>query len=99
MFLYNLFTSVQNLSGVCLQFYMMVQPLFDLFDHGFDKGSHKSAESTFDVQENAASFQQNIKGELQRENKLISYERAFKMLENDMYIAGIGQSRFRVIKR
>ena len=32
-----------------------------------------------------------IKGELQRENKLISYERAFKMLENDMYIAGIGQ--------
>ena len=34
----------------------------------------------------------NIKGELQRENKLISYERAFKMLENDMYIAGIGQA-------
>ena len=32
-----------------------------------------------------------IKGELQRENKLISYERAFKMLENDMYIAEIGQ--------
>ena len=32
----------------------------------------------------------NIKGELQRENKLISYEREFKMLENDMYIAGIG---------
>ena len=32
-----------------------------------------------------------IKGELQRENKLISCERAFKMLENDMYIAGIGQ--------
>ena len=32
-----------------------------------------------------------LKGELQRENKLISYERAFKMLENDMYIAGIGQ--------
>ena len=25
-----------------------------------------------------------IKGELQRENKLISYQRAFKMLENDM---------------
>ena len=34
----------------------------------------------------------NIKGELQRENKLISYEREFKMLENDMYIAGIGQA-------
>ena len=32
-----------------------------------------------------------FKGELQRENKLISYERAFKKLENDMYIAGIGQ--------
>ena len=25
-------------------------------------------------------------------NKLISYERAFKMLENDMYIAGLGQA-------
>ena len=33
-----------------------------------------------------------FKGELQRENKLISYEKAFKMLENDMYIAGIGQA-------
>ena len=33
-----------------------------------------------------------FKGELQRENKLISYERAFKMLENDMYITGIGQA-------
>ena len=33
-----------------------------------------------------------VKGELQRENKLISYERAFKMLDNDMYIAGIGQA-------
>ena len=33
-----------------------------------------------------------IKGELQRENKSISYERASKMLENDMYIAGIGQA-------
>ena len=33
-----------------------------------------------------------FKGELQRENKLITYERAFKMLENDMYIAGIGQA-------
>ena len=37
-------------------------------------------------------FENIIKGELQRENKLISYERAFKMLENDMYIAGIGQA-------
>ena len=34
----------------------------------------------------------SIKGDLQRENKLISYERAFKMLENDMYIARIGQA-------
>ena len=33
-----------------------------------------------------------IKGELQCENKLISYERAFKMLVNDIYIAGIGQA-------
>ena len=33
-----------------------------------------------------------LKGELQRENKLISSERAFKMLKNDMYIAGIGQA-------
>ena len=39
----------------------------------------------------AKSFFPLIKGELQRENKLISYEREFKMLENDMYIAGIGQ--------
>ena len=34
----------------------------------------------------------SLKGELQRENKFISYERAFKMLDNDMYIAGIGQA-------
>ena len=33
-----------------------------------------------------------VKGELQRENKLTSYERAFKMLKNNMYIAGIGQA-------
>ena len=33
-----------------------------------------------------------LKGELQHGNKLISYERAFKMLGNDMYIAGIGQA-------
>ena len=33
-----------------------------------------------------------FKGELQCENKLISYERAFKMLENDMYIAGISEA-------
>ena len=34
----------------------------------------------------------SFKGELQRENRLITYEREFKMLENDMYIAGIGQA-------
>ena len=39
-----------------------------------------------------------FKGELQRENKLISCERVFKMLENDTYIAGIGHDRSRVIK-
>ena len=33
----------------------------------------------------------SLKWELQRENKLISYERAFKMLENYMYITGIGR--------
>ena len=33
-----------------------------------------------------------LKGELQREKKSISYERAFKTLENDMYIAGIGHT-------
>ena len=33
-----------------------------------------------------------FKGELERKNKLISYEKAFKMLENDMYITGIGQA-------
>ena len=33
-----------------------------------------------------------LKGELQRENKLISYERGFKMLENDMCITVIGQA-------
>ena len=33
-----------------------------------------------------------VKGKLQRKNKLISHERAFKMLENDIYIAGIGQA-------
>ena len=35
---------------------------------------------------------QVLKGELQRENKLISYERALKMLENNMYITVIGQA-------
>ena len=29
---------------------------------------------------------------MQRENKLISYERVFKMLENDMCITGIGEA-------
>ena len=33
-----------------------------------------------------------FKGELQRKSKLISYERASKMLENDMYITVIGQA-------
>ena len=33
----------------------------------------------------------NCKGELQCENNLISYEKAFKMLENNMYITVIGQ--------
>ena len=33
-----------------------------------------------------------LKGELQSENKLISYERTLKMQENDMYITVIGQA-------
>ena len=37
------------------------------------------------------SFVLGLKGELQPENMLICYERAFKMLKNDMYIAGISQ--------
>ena len=36
--------------------------------------------------------QTTVKGELQRENDLISYERAYKMLEKDMYITVIGQA-------
>ena len=38
-----------------------------------------------------------LKEELQRENKLISYEGAFKMLENDMYIAGIGETVLKLL--
>ena len=38
-----------------------------------------------------------LKGELKRENKLILYERAFKMLENDMYIAGIGRAILKLV--
>ena len=33
-----------------------------------------------------------VRGELQCKNKLISYERAFQMLENDMYMTGISQA-------
>ena len=40
-----------------------------------------------------------LKGELQRENKLISYERAFKMLENDMYITVTGQAVLELLIR
>ena len=39
----------------------------------------------------------SVKGELQHENKLISYERAFKMLENDMYIAEIGEAVLKLL--
>ena len=34
----------------------------------------------------------SLRGELQHENNLISSERAFRTLEKDMYIAGIGQA-------
>ena len=38
-----------------------------------------------------------FKGELQRENKFISHEIVFKVLENDMYIAGIGQAVLKLL--
>ena len=34
----------------------------------------------------------SLKGELQCKNKLISDDKAFKMLKNDMYFAGFGQA-------
>ena len=34
----------------------------------------------------------SVKGQLQRFYKLMSYERAFKMLKNDMCITDIGQA-------
>ena len=37
-------------------------------------------------------MESNLKGELQRKMKLISYERVFKILESYMYITGIGQA-------
>ena len=40
-----------------------------------------------EIKEGRRILASSFKGELQRENKLISYERAFKMLENDRYIA------------
>ena len=39
-------------------------------------------------------FTQNFEGELQREDKLISYETTFNMLGNDMYI---GQAVFELL--
>ena len=38
-----------------------------------------------------------LNGELQRAKKLISYEKVFKMLENDMNIAVIGQAVLELI--
>ena len=38
-----------------------------------------------------------LKGELQHVNKLMSYERVFKVLENDMYIAGISQAILKLL--
>ena len=40
---------------------------------------------------------QILKGELQCENKLISYEKEFKMLENDMCITVIGQAILKLL--
>ena len=44
------------------------------------------------IMPNDSQNDKNIKGELQRENKSVSYERAFKVLENDMFITGIGKA-------
>ena len=54
--------------------------------------------STGTTSSSSPSFSHTVKGELQRKNKLISDERAFKMLENDMYIAGIGQAVLELLK-
>ena len=58
-------------------------PLFSFFkdknDHTFNNKGQNSTKC-------------KLKGELHHENKLISYERALKMLENDMCITGIGQA-------
>ena len=59
---------------------------FNLFHLALTKVSKQ------EVQDDTNTVDFMIKGELQRENKLISYKRAFKMLENDMYIAGIDQA-------
>ena len=48
-------------------------------------------------QGSSLNTQPGLKGELQHKNKLISYERAFKMLEIDMYIAGIGQAALELL--
>ena len=40
----------------------------------------------------------SLKRELQWENKLMSYEKAFKMLENDRYIARICQAVLELLK-
>ena len=57
----------------------------------FEKKTEFSTKiNTFKCSEQTAKYFLKIKGELQRENKLITYERAFKMLENDIYIAGLG---------
>ena len=49
------------------------------------------------ISSKAISCSKLFKGELQRENKFISYERVFKVLENDMYIAGIGQAVLKLL--
>ena len=41
---------------------------------------------------------QNLKAELQRQNKLISSERPFKILQNETKIIKIGESRSRDIQ-
>ena len=46
----------------------------------------------FLLQRDPAFEKVGFKGEQQRKNKLISYEKAFNMMENDMYITIMGQA-------
>ena len=58
----------------------------------FKSGKIINLFENYDILIKSQSLKISIEGELRRENKLISYERAFKMLKKDMYIIEIGQA-------